>query len=72
MMRTWVAMGEYADLSEVVLRAVQDYESDSSESDKLVEQEWVRREIRAALDAYDADPSRALTIDQVRERLGIS
>ena len=69
MMRGWVATGEYADISEVVLRALQDYETDPADSDMAIEDERVRGEIRAALDAYRKDPSGVLTIDQVRESL---
>jgi antitoxin ParD1/3/4 len=59
-----VAAGEYATESEVFrdgLRAL-------IARDRAVES-WLRRDVSAAFDALKADPSRALSIDQVRSRL---
>ncbi|HEV3018148.1 MAG TPA: type II toxin-antitoxin system ParD family antitoxin [Burkholderiaceae bacterium] len=59
-----VAAGEYATESEVFrdgLRAL-------IARDRAVEG-WLRRDVSAAFDALKADPSRALSIDQVRSRL---
>jgi len=59
-----VAAGEYATESEVFrdgLRAL-------IARDRAVEN-WLRRDVSAAFDALKADPSRALSLDQVRARL---
>lgn len=62
--RAKVASGEYASESEVIrdgLRALQARE-------RAVES-WLRNEALPAYDAYKADPSRAVTLDEVREGL---
>ena len=59
-----VAAGEYASESEVIrdgLRALM-------VRDRAVEN-WLRLEVGPAYDALKADPSRAVTVDQVRARL---
>lgn len=59
-----VAGGEYATESEVIregLRAL-------LARDQAIEK-WLRTEVAAAYDELKADPSRALTIDQVRTSL---
>ena len=60
-----VAGGEYASDSEVIrdgLRAM-------LARDRAVEH-WLVQEVGSAYDALKADPSRAITADQVRLRLG--
>jgi antitoxin ParD1/3/4 len=62
--RARVARGEYASESEVIrdgLRALQARE-------EAVET-WLREEVAAIYDAMKADPSRARTSEQVRQRL---
>lgn len=64
MVRTKVASGEYATESEVVregLRAL-------AERDQAVER-WLREEVVPALDAAKRDPSRLLSVAQVRASL---
>jgi putative addiction module CopG family antidote len=64
MVRTKVSSGEYASESEVIrdgLRALQ-------ARDKALDT-WLRTEVAAAYDELKADPSRALSIDQVRQHL---
>ncbi len=59
-----VAAGEYATESEVIrdgLRAL-------LARDRAVES-WLQDQVGPAYDALKADPSRALTVDQVRARL---
>lgn len=59
-----VRAGEYASESEVLrdgLRALM-------ARDRAVES-WLRQQVGPALDALQADPGRALTLDQVRARL---
>ncbi|MHB8248247.1 MAG: ribbon-helix-helix domain-containing protein [Acidithiobacillus sp.] len=59
-----VAAGEYATESEVIrdgLRALM-------ARDRAVEN-WLHEQVRPAYDALKADPSRAVTVDQVRARL---
>ncbi len=62
--RTRVRSGEYASESEVIrdgLRALM-------ARDRAVEN-WLNSQVGPAYDALKADPSRALTVDQVRARL---
>lgn len=64
--KTKVAGGEYATESEVIwdgLRAL-------LARDRAVEN-WLLREVGPAYDALKADPTRAVTIDQVRARLAV-
>lgn len=59
-----VQAGEYATESEVIrdgLRALM-------ARDKAVEQ-WLQAQVAPAYDALKADPSRAVSVDQVRDRL---
>lgn len=61
-----VAGGEYATESEVIrdgLRAMM-------ARDRAVEN-WLLREVGPAYDALKADPTRSVTIDQVRARLAV-
>ena len=62
--RTKVRAGEYATESEVIregLRALLN-------RDRAIEH-WLQNQVVEAYDALKADPSRAVTIDQVRARL---
>lgn len=62
--KTKVRTGEYASESEVIrdgLRALM-------ARDRAVER-WLHSQVGAAYDALKADPSRAVTADQVRARL---
>jgi len=64
MVRSKVASGEYASESEVIrdgLRALQRHE-------RALES-WLREEVAGAYDAMKADPSRAVSVEQVRMRL---
>ena len=64
MVRTKVASGEYATESEVIrdgLRALR-------LRDRAVEN-WLREQVAPAYDAIKADPSRAVSVDQVRATL---
>ena len=64
--KTKVAGGEFATESEVIwdgLRAL-------LARDRAVEN-WLLREVGPAYDALKADPTRAVTIDQVRARLAV-
>lgn len=64
MVKTKVSSGEYASESEVIrdgLRALQ-------ARDKALES-WLRTEGVASYDKLKADPSRALSVDQVRQHL---
>lgn len=62
--KTKVQSGEYATESEVIregLRALLN-------RDRAIES-WLQNEVGVAYDALKSDPSRAVTADQVRERL---
>lgn len=64
--RSKVAAGEYATESEVIrdgLRAL-------IARDRAVEK-WLHEQVGPAYDALKADPSRAVTIDQVRASLAV-
>jgi antitoxin ParD1/3/4 len=61
-----VQTGEYATESEVIrdgLRAL-------LARDRAVES-WLHQQVGPAYDALKAEPSRAITVDQVRARLGV-
>ena len=59
-----VAEGEYASESEVIRDGLRVLMA----RDRAVER-WLRDQVGPAFDAIQADPSRAVTIDQVRARL---
>ena len=62
--KTKVRSGEYATESKVIregLRALLN-------RDRAIES-WLQNEVGVAYDALKSDPSRAVTVDQVRERL---
>lgn len=62
--KTKVRAGEYATESEVIregLRALLN-------RDRAIET-WLQNEVGSAYDALKSNPSRAVTVDQVRERL---
>ena len=64
LVRSKVQAGEYASESEMIrdgLRVL-------LMRDRVIE-DWLNSEVGAAYDALCADPSRALTVDQVRARL---
>jgi len=61
-----IALGEYATESEVIrdgLRAL-------LARDRAVES-WLHNQVGPAYDALKADPSRAVTVDQLRARLAV-
>lgn len=62
-----VAAGEYATESEVIRDGLRTLLA----RDQAVET-WLRTEVAAAYDAMRADPSRGLTVDQVRASLADS
>ncbi len=59
-----VRAGEYATVSEVIRAGL----SVLLARDQAVES-WLHNQVGAAYDALKADPSRAVTVDQVRARL---
>lgn len=66
MIRAKVTSGEYASESEVIregLRAL-------AARDRAVE-DWLRTTVAEAYDRNAADPSRALSVEQVRSRVGL-
>ena len=62
-----VAAGEYASESEVIRDGLRVLMA----RDRAVES-WLRDQVGPAFDAIQADPSRAVTIDQVRARLALA
>jgi antitoxin ParD1/3/4 len=62
--RARVATGQYASESDVVIEALRTLE----DREPTLEQ-WLRTEVAAAYDAIAADPSRGLSLDQVRSSL---
>lgn len=63
-MKTKVASGEYANESEVIYEGLRTLTA----RDRAVEQ-WLRTEVTSAYDKLKAEPSRALTSEQVRASL---
>ena len=62
-----VAAGEYASESEVIRDGMRVLMA----RDRAVES-WLRDQVGPAFDAIQADPSRAVTVDQVRARLSLA
>ena len=62
-----VAAGEYASESEVIRDGLRVLMA----RDRAVES-WLRDQVGPAFDAIQADPSRAVTVDQVRARLALA
>jgi len=59
-----VQAGEYASESEMIRDGLRVLLA----RDQIIE-DWLNNQVGAAYDALSADPSRALTVDQVRTRL---
>lgn len=66
--RARVASGEFANESEVVREALEEMEEKDLPYGERVER-WLRREAVAAYDAWEADRSRSLSVDEVRASL---
>ena len=64
LVRAKVQAGEYASESEMIRDGLRVLLA----RDRIVE-DWLNNQVGAAYDALSADPSRALTVDQVRTRL---
>lgn len=62
--RARVASGQYASESDVVIEALRTLD----DREQSLEQ-WLRTEVAAAYDSMAADPSRGLSLDEVRARL---
>lgn len=62
--RARVASGEYASESDVVIEALRTLQ----DCEQSVEQ-WLRTEVVEAYDELEADPSRGVSLDEVRESL---
>ena len=62
-----VASGEYASESEVIRDGLRVLMA----RDRAVES-WLRDQVGPAFDAIQADPSRAVTMDQIRARLAVA
>jgi antitoxin ParD1/3/4 len=65
--RAKVASGQYASESAVVIEALRTLQK----SEQSIEQ-WLRTEVVQAYDDLDADPTTALSLDQVRESLAVT
>lgn len=70
--RDWVAVGDFPDIDTAVLEALMGLDAEQSAADAATEAEFVRRVVIPAIERYDADPSRGLTADQVRDHLAKS
>ena len=64
LVRAKVATGEYATESEVIRDGLRTLLA----RDRAME-DWLREKVAPAYDALNADPSRAVSVDQVRTRL---
>ena len=64
LVRAKVATGEYATESEVIRDGLRTLLA----RDRAME-DWLREKVAPAYDALNADPSRAVSVDQVRARL---
>ena len=64
LVRAKVEAGEYASESEVIRDGLRVLLA----RDRIIE-DWLNTQVSAAYDALSADPSRALTVDQVRTHL---
>ena len=68
-LRGRVATGEFASLDEAVHEALREFEAEQDITNDPALTAWFKREVTPAIERYDADPSRGLTVDQVREAL---
>jgi Arc/MetJ-type ribon-helix-helix transcriptional regulator len=66
--RAKVSSGEYADESAAIEAALTGLLLEPV-SDEQLSDEFLRREVLPVVEAMDADPSRGLTVDRVRENL---
>ena len=66
LVRAKVQAGEYASESEMIRDGLRVLLA----RDQIIE-DWLNTQVSAACDALSADPSRALTVDQVRTRLAV-
>ena len=64
LVRAKVQSGEYASESEMIRDGLRILLA----RDRVIE-DWLNNQVGAAYDALSADPSRALTVDQVRARI---
>lgn len=64
MVRTKVQSGEYASESEVIREALRTLQRHERALEK-----WLREEVASAYDAMKADPSRAISTEEVRAHL---
>jgi putative addiction module CopG family antidote len=65
LVRAKVASGEYASESEVIREGLRALNARERAMD-----DWLRQQAAPAYDAYRADPSRGLTLDEVRTSIG--
>ena len=67
--RSHVASGEYASENDIIVEALQLWRYDEGLEGDPDHEAWLRREVAVALEAYDRDPSRGMTIAQVQAAL---
>ena len=67
--RAHVTSGEYASENDIIVEALQLWRYDEGIEGDPDHEAWIRREVAPALDAYDRDRSRGMTIAQVRVAL---
>lgn len=65
LVRAKVASGEYASESDVMREGIRALDAREQAAD-----DWLRREALPAYDAYRADPSRGIALDDVRGSIG--
>ncbi len=64
MVKNKVSAGEYASESEVIRDGLRTLAARVAAVEK-----WLREEVVPTIEAHDADPSRALSVDETRKRL---
>ena len=67
--RSHVSSGEYASENDIIVEALQLWRYDEGSEDDPDVEACVQREVGRALEAYDRDRARGMTVAQVRARL---
>ena len=69
LVRAKVASGEYASESDVIEDGLRSLAEQDAAPDDPVLERWLRQEVVPTLEALDADPARAVSLEEAQRRL---